>query len=547
MPSSNKVFQIKNRKGPVVAWITILILLNTILMSVYITLYFFCPFQLWIIFFLQLVCLQLTTPIMTNVMINAIGGAAFYNKIKNAHTKIINSVSVKDEDLPWVAIVVPVYNDFMPKEIAYTFKQNYPKIKRYILDDSTDEEMAKQIEIFAKKHDAVVLHSKNWRSNYYKKNGLSRAFDYFINQTKGEWDYMIHVDSGDILMHNHAINAIKIFLSNKIDNLGSVCVVYKAVKLNNKLQNLFGLLWGNSNTPIKLFSTTYADVMMPGAGIVYKKEAIYRVGEWPNTQCEDGAISTCLVKNGYRNIWTNVTAYGERQTLSLSSYFIRNYRISAGTYLMVKEKFLKLNPNKEIGTFSYMLEVFSTLLQPLLLFTFLFSPIAMCLIHVDFNDFSLDSHYVVLISCICVFGYITGYIGTCMASIFLLLRRRKYFIIPFFSIILSPLMPYIYLFAFIKVFIFNGAKKFIVTNKKMSSVEKDKKFFWFLFSLLLVILCILIFGSLYFPFYSAFNLSVFISFFAMLAIQISCLCIIGLTAFKKQDNSYPNNKIQLID
>lgn len=193
------------------------------------------------------------------------------------------------------------------------------------------------------------------------------------------------------------------------------------------------------------------------------------------------------------------------------------------------------------------LDVFSTLLQPLLLLTFLFSPIAMCLIHVDFNDFFLDSHYVVLTSCMCVFGYITGYVGTFIVSIFLLLRRRKYFIIPFFSIILSPLMPYIYLFAFIKVFIFNGAKKFIVTNKKMSSVEKDKKFFWFLFSSFLVILCILIFGSLYFPFYSTFNLFGFISFFAMLAIQIGCLCVVGLTAFKKQDNSYPNNKIQLID
>ncbi len=547
MLSDNKVFQIKNRRGPIITWVVILILLNTLLISAYITLYFFCPFRLWIFFFLQLLCIQLISPVVTSTMINTIGGAIFCNKIKDAHTRIINNVNIKDEDLPWVAIVVPVYNDFMPEEIAYTFAQNYPKIKRYILDDSTDEKMVYEIELFAKKHNATVLHSKNWKTNYYKKNGLSRAFDYFINETKGEWDYMIHVDSGDILLHDHAINAIKIFLSNKIDNLGSVCVTYKAVKLNNKLQNLFGLLWDNSNSSTRLFATTYGEYVMPGAGIVYKKEAIYKIGEWPNTQCEDGAMSTCLVKNGYRNVWTNVTAYGERQPLSLSSYFIRNYRISAGSYLMLKEKFLKLNPNKEIGTFSCMLEFYSILFQPLLLFTFLFSPIAMSCIHVNFSDFLFDAHFVVIITCMCILGYIIGYISTFVISIFLLLRRKKYFIIPFFSIILSPLMPYIYTFAFIKVFIFNSGKKFIVTNKKISSIEKDKRFFWFLFSCLLIVLCLLIFGSLYFPFYSTFNLAVFILFFTMLTIQLCCLCIIGLFAFKKQDNSYPDNKIQLID
>lgn len=547
MSPSNKSFQLKDRKGPVVVFFLTFVLLNLMLMSIYITTYFFCPRSLWIVLFFQCLGLHISSPMIAKTAVDPVGGTFYSHKIIAEQTKIINNVKVKDEDLPWVAIVIPVYNDFMPKEIEFCFKQNYPKIKRYILDDSTDKEMAKEIEVFAKKHNVKILHSKEWRSDYYKKNGLSRAFDYFINQTKGEWDYMIHVDSGDILMHDHAINAVKLFLSNKINNLGSICISYRAVKLNNKVQNFFGLLTDNTNFPSCLFSSLYCEFQMPGAGIVYKAEAIYSQKEWPNTQCEDGAMSNCLVASGYKNVWLGTTTYGERQTLSLVAFCIRNYRLACGGYLMLKDGYLKLNPNKKMGTFFHMLSRYADVFQPFLCVTFFLCPILLCCLKLDLEDFHFDKVYVILTSCFCVIGYVVGYFTTFCISIFLLIRRKNYFAIPFASIVLSPLMPFIYTFAFFSVFIFNGGKKFIVTDKKMSPRKKGIAFFWFIFGMFVIITILLIFGSIYIPFYSVVSLSCFVGFLGMLAVQLGCLSAFAATAFKKQDNSYPNNKIQLID
>lgn len=108
---------------------------------------------------------------------------------------------------------------------------------------------------------------------------MSRAFDYFINKTKGQWDYMIHVDSGDVLMPDHAIKAVKLFESNCFNNLGVICINYKAIKLKNKIQNLLGVLNDNSMAPTYLFASKYGNFLMPGAGVVYKSECIYKAKE----------------------------------------------------------------------------------------------------------------------------------------------------------------------------------------------------------------------------------------------------------------------------
>jgi hypothetical protein len=109
-------------------------------------------------------------------------------RIRSEHLQIINNSTIMPEVLPTVAIVVPVYNDFMPREIKQSFVQTYRGgIKLYILDDSTDENQIKQINVFAKQNNVAVLHqTKKNRSQYDKGCGLAAAFNYFIQQTKNE-------------------------------------------------------------------------------------------------------------------------------------------------------------------------------------------------------------------------------------------------------------------------------------------------------------------------------------------------------------------------
>jgi uncharacterized protein YnzC (UPF0291/DUF896 family) len=109
-------------------------------------------------------------------------------RIRSQHLQIINNSSIMPDVLPTVAIVVPTYNDFMPRETKQSFAQTYRGgIKFYILDDSTDKDQIQQINDFAKKNNVTVLRqTKENRSQYGKGCGLAAAFNYFIHQTKNE-------------------------------------------------------------------------------------------------------------------------------------------------------------------------------------------------------------------------------------------------------------------------------------------------------------------------------------------------------------------------
>jgi hypothetical protein len=109
-------------------------------------------------------------------------------RIRSQHLQIVNNSSIMPKVLPTVAIVVPIYNDFMPRETKQSFVQTYRGgIKFYILDDSTDENQIKQINDFAKNNNITILRqTKENRSQYGKGCGLAAAFNYFIHQTKNE-------------------------------------------------------------------------------------------------------------------------------------------------------------------------------------------------------------------------------------------------------------------------------------------------------------------------------------------------------------------------
>jgi hypothetical protein len=102
--------------------------------------------------------------------------------------KIVNNANIMPKKLPIVAIVIPIYNDFMEREIKQSFIQSYKgKIKYYILDDSTDINQIERINKFANENNVCVLHqTKENREKYKKNHGLASAFNFFIQKTKGE-------------------------------------------------------------------------------------------------------------------------------------------------------------------------------------------------------------------------------------------------------------------------------------------------------------------------------------------------------------------------
>jgi hypothetical protein len=112
-----------------------------------------------------------------------------YNSGRKHDLKIFNSIGTSKRIT--VAIVIPVFNDFMERESSYSFQQKFSEnkyiIKPYILDDSTDEKQIEMINNYAKSNNITILRqTKENRDKYGSGCGLAAAFNYFIEQTKDE-------------------------------------------------------------------------------------------------------------------------------------------------------------------------------------------------------------------------------------------------------------------------------------------------------------------------------------------------------------------------
>jgi cellulose synthase/poly-beta-1,6-N-acetylglucosamine synthase-like glycosyltransferase len=107
---------------------------------------------------------------------------------------------------------------------------------------------------------------------------------------------MIHLDSGDLLDHDYVEKMIPFFYANK--KIGIVGSRYTSYKINSPFQN-YASLFENELSLFYVGATQYQNTVMPGAGIVYSKQAIYDIGKWPNFMCEDGAMSFQMMQKGY--------------------------------------------------------------------------------------------------------------------------------------------------------------------------------------------------------------------------------------------------------
>jgi cellulose synthase/poly-beta-1,6-N-acetylglucosamine synthase-like glycosyltransferase len=87
---------------------------------------------------------------------------------------------------------------------------------------------------------------------------------------------MIHLDSGDLLDHDYIEKTIPFFYA--VDKLGIVGTKYSSYKTNAVFQNHAGFFI-NELSVFYVGSARYQNTIMPGAGIVYSKQAIYEVNK----------------------------------------------------------------------------------------------------------------------------------------------------------------------------------------------------------------------------------------------------------------------------
>ncbi len=131
--------------------------------------------------------------------------------------------------LPKVVYVYSAYNDFQQIKMLQNMKQTYKNIEYWISDSLSDKKKSKEIKEFCKKYN-VNYYSTN-RANINKTNNLN----YFLNESKIKFDYLLVSDNDVIIDKNFVLNSLKFFYSEHTLNLGYV----SSMTINNPGNNIF--------------------------------------------------------------------------------------------------------------------------------------------------------------------------------------------------------------------------------------------------------------------------------------------------------------------
>jgi hypothetical protein len=177
-----------------------------------------------------------SVPYVLYNFLNELYGILVFKKTKKLLTNIASNIEF-DEKKHTVAIVIPIFNDFEPISISDCLKQNYKNVKVYFLDDSTDKNIISSIDSFANTNNIRVIRKPSMIIDGKEfKYGLPAAFSYFLSQTKGEWDFMCHIDCGDIMDVNYLVNNIPLFFG--IEKLGCLTSFNTQRNINNSFHKL---------------------------------------------------------------------------------------------------------------------------------------------------------------------------------------------------------------------------------------------------------------------------------------------------------------------
>ncbi|HLC37409.1 MAG TPA: glycosyltransferase [Candidatus Nanoarchaeia archaeon] len=217
----------------------------------------------------------------------------FYKK------KSIN-YKVKEEDLPFVTIQIPTYNEPAAIQCAIKCLENdYPKDKYEILigDDSKDPKISKMLKDFAKLHNNVrVIKRKD--NIGFKAGNLNNM----LNYSNGE--ILVLFDS-DFLPPKDFLRRI-IAPFNKSNKIAAVQARWSFIKPNKNLISLLSstILSVIHNLVLPLIYRKSKITFICGSAEAVKKSILKRLGGWKSGSfTEDIDYSLRILKNGYKIVY----------------------------------------------------------------------------------------------------------------------------------------------------------------------------------------------------------------------------------------------------
>ncbi len=184
-----------------------------------------------------------------------------------------------------VIFVYCTCNDFDENSLLKSMKQDYKNFKTVILDDSNDDEYKKRVDEFSKKYNVEVVRRDNRIG--FKAGNIN---NYLMREdVKNSYDYVVILDSDEILPTNYIKQALKYFY--KYENIGIVQANHISTRNRNFFMRTFHI-GVNSHWPTyQTMKHFYGFSTMLGHGAMIKRDCYLKAGGFPNLVAEDLCLS----------------------------------------------------------------------------------------------------------------------------------------------------------------------------------------------------------------------------------------------------------------
>ena len=231
-------------------------------------------------------------------------------------------------------------NDFDGNSLLKSMQQDYENFETVILDDSNDKKYKQTIDKFAARNGVKVVRRKDRKG--FKAGNINH---YLLDETvKNSYDFVVILDSDEILPHNFIKESLKYFVKYK--NVGIVQANHISTRNRNLFMKLFHI-GVNSHWPTyQTMKHFYGFSTMLGHGAMISRECYLAAGGFPNLVAEDLCLSIEARNHGYFVAFAPNIVCEEEYPIDYAAFKKRHSKWTQGNLEFIKKYTKKIIKSK---------------------------------------------------------------------------------------------------------------------------------------------------------------------------------------------------------
>jgi biofilm PGA synthesis N-glycosyltransferase PgaC len=276
---------------------------------------------------------------------------SFINKVSSVDISEVSS------DLPFVSVIIPVYNEgkVIERRIHNILDSSYPKEKiEIVVVDSGSKDKTRSIieEKFSK---MVILLREEVRK------GKAHAINLAMKICKGE---IVIITDAPTLFDKDTITQLVSSLKNP--SVGGVSVLYHIPNANeNQITASEHAFWSYKDKIRLLESRAYSTSWLSGEACAFKKKIVTRLDD--DTLADDSNVALQIITKGYKVVVNENSYFTEKSPIEVYEYFkIKARRVLGGLIETLRFSFFLFN--RKYGCFGLIIfpyRFFSQFVNPI--------------------------------------------------------------------------------------------------------------------------------------------------------------------------------------